>query len=420
METQKIVNLLDDADNESSKFATRKLYIINDQNNGQYGRGNENDSTINFETKVIKSNLCDYSDTYILVIGDIKVENVAADTNVAFKNCAPFTRCVTHINDQHVETAENLDIIMTMYNLIEYCDNYRDSSGSLYQFNRDEFPMNNDKNPLNVALDNSTSFKYKASLLRKATDADGNDRSLKSTKIVVPLKYLSNFFRSLEMLLINCKIHLELNWNNNCVMYGADTYAGGDNANDTEITFKIINTKLHVPIVTLSTKDSVKQSNEGFKRSVYWNEYKSKIETKNLDNDNITRFFLDTSFKRVNRLLVLAFNKTTESVAGNPINNTANRVQRDSHRKYFFPRVDITNYNVLIDGRNFYDQPINGQIKKDDETRKIATEQGDDYTTECLLDYHNFKNHYKLIAVYLSKQKELHADPRAIQQIESY
>ena len=420
METQKIVNLLDDADNESSKFATRKLYIINDQNNGQYGRGNENDSTINFETKVIKSNLCDYSDTYILVTGDIKVENVAADTNVAFKNCAPFTRCVTHINDQHVETAENLDIIMTMYNLIEYCDNYRDSSGSLYQFNRDEFPMNNDKNPLNVALNNSTSFKYKASLLRKATDADGNDRSLKNTKIVVPLKYLSNFFRSLEMLLINCKIHLELNWNNNCVMYGADTYAGGDNANDIEITFKIINTKLHVPIVILSNKDSVKQLNEGFKRSVYWNEYKSKIETKNLDNDNITRFLLDTSFKRINRLFVLAFNKTTESVAGNPINNTANRVQRDSHRKCFFPRVDITNYNVLIDGRNFYDQPINVQIKKDDETRKIATEQGDDYTTKCLLDYHNFKNHYKLIAVYLPKQKELHADPRAIQQIESY
>ena len=123
---------------------------------------------------------------------------------------------------------------MPMCNLIEYSDNYADSSGSLYQFKRDVYPMNDAEKPLNVALDNSTSFKYKASLLGKATDADGNDRSLENTKIVVPLIYLSNFFRSLEMLFINCKIHLELNWNNDCVMYGADTYAGSDNANNRE------------------------------------------------------------------------------------------------------------------------------------------------------------------------------------------
>ena len=193
METQKIVNLLNDSDNESSRFTTRKWYIINDQNNGQYGRGNEIDSTIKFETKIIKPNLCDYSDAYILVTGDVKVAGVAADTNVAFKNGAPLTRCVTHINDEHVETAENLDIIMPVYNLIEYSDNYADSSGSLYQFKRDESPMNDAENPNSVALDNSTSFKYKASILGKATDADSNDRSLKNTKIVVPLRYLSNF-----------------------------------------------------------------------------------------------------------------------------------------------------------------------------------------------------------------------------------
>ena len=192
METQNIVNLLNDPDNESSKFATRKWYIINDQNNGQYGRGNENDSTIKFETKVMKPNLYDYSDEYILVRVDVKVPDVPANTNVAFKNCSLFTRCVTHINDEHVETAENLDIIMPIYNLLEYSDNYADFSGSLYQFKRDESPMNNDENPLNVVLDNSTSFKYKASLLGKAADADGNDR-LKNTKIVVPLNYLSNF-----------------------------------------------------------------------------------------------------------------------------------------------------------------------------------------------------------------------------------
>ena len=114
--------------------------------------------------------------------GDIKLVGVTANTNVAFKNCAPFTRCVTHINDQHVETAENFDIIMPMYNLIEYSDNYANSSRSLYQFKRDESPMNGANNPSNVALANSTSFKYKTSLLGKATDADGNDRSLKKYK----------------------------------------------------------------------------------------------------------------------------------------------------------------------------------------------------------------------------------------------
>ena len=212
------------------------------------------------------------------------------------------------------------------------------------------------------------------------------------------------------MPLINCRIHLELNWNNNCVMYG-----NNDNANDNnkESTFKITSTKLNVPVVTLSTKDNVnltKQLNEGFKRSVYWNEYKYKIETKTTDNDNITRFPSDASFQGTNRLFVLAFDNT----------NGDNKVKRDSHRKYFLPRVDITNYNVLIDGRNFYDQPISDQIKKYDEIRKIETGKGDDYTTGCLLDYQYFKNHYQVIAVDLSKQKELDADPRAIQQIEFY
>ena len=116
MEIQEIVNLLNGSNNEFSKLATRKCFIINDQNNGQYGRGNENDSTIKFETKVIKPNLWDYSEAYILVTGNIKVADFAANNNVAFKNCAPFTRCITRINDEHVQTAENLDIIMPIYN----------------------------------------------------------------------------------------------------------------------------------------------------------------------------------------------------------------------------------------------------------------------------------------------------------------
>ena len=179
---------------------------------------------------------------------------------------------------------------MPMYNLIEYSDNYADSSGSLCQFKRDESPMNNAGNPLNVALDNSTSFKYKASLLGKADDADDNDRLLKNIKLVVPLKYLSDFFRSLEMPLIKCKIHLELNWNNYCATYGADNYAGGDNDNNREATFQIKSTKLYVSVATLSTKDSenlTKQLDEGFKRSVYRNEYQSKLETKTADDSNV-------------------------------------------------------------------------------------------------------------------------------------
>ena len=107
-----------------------------------------------------------------------------------------------------------------------------------------------------------------------------------------------------------------------------------------------------------------KQLNEGFKRSVYWNEYKSKIVTKEADANNPKRFPLDASFQGVNRLFVLAFDN---------INNGDKKVEIDSHRKYFPPRVDITNCNVLIDGRNFYDQPINDQIKKYDEIRKTAT-----------------------------------------------
>ena len=111
--------------------------------------------------------------------------------------------------------------------------------------------------------------------------------------------------------------------------------------------FKITSTKLYVPIVTLSTK--TKQLNEGFKKSVYWNKYKSKIESKEADKNNLTRFPFDPSFQGTNRLFVLAFNNTTENDIEVPASNTANRVQRDSHRKYFLPRVDITNYNVLID-----------------------------------------------------------------------
>ena len=131
MEIQKIVNLLNETDNESPKFATKKWYVINNQNNTEYGEGNKDDSSIKFDTKVIKLSLWDYSDAYILITGDITATGGNANTNVAFKNCAIFTKCITYINDEHTDTAESLDIAIPMYNLIEYSDNYSDTSSSL-------------------------------------------------------------------------------------------------------------------------------------------------------------------------------------------------------------------------------------------------------------------------------------------------
>ena len=145
---QKIANLLVDAYNESSKFATRKWYVINDQNNTDYGEGNENSTTVKFETKVIKSGLCDYSDACILVTENITVTGGDANTRVAFKNCAPFTKCITHINDEHIDNADNLDIIIPMYNLIKYSDNYSYTSGSVWQFKRNESPETNAGTPV--------------------------------------------------------------------------------------------------------------------------------------------------------------------------------------------------------------------------------------------------------------------------------
>ena len=284
----------------------------------------------------------------------------------------------------YVDEANHINTVMSINRLIEYSDNYSDISASLWQFKRDEVPANN----ADLTIDNSQSFKYKAALLGKTADAVNNtNSSVKEAKIVVPLKYLSNFWRSLEMLLINCKVHLEINWIEDCILSSAGNSA----------KFEITDAKLHVPIVTLSTKDSVnltKQLSEGFKRSVYWNNYQTKPAIVIEKGTNIYKL-LNASFQGVRRLFVLAY-----VVAAGAANDEAGI---KDNKKYFLPRGEIKNYNVLIDGRNFYDQPINDLIKQYDEVRKVSTGQGDDYTTECLLDYAYFKDNYKLIAVDLSK-----------------
>ena len=188
METQKIINLLSDSSNEESKFATKKWYVTDSQTRkGKYKQGD----SIKFEPKTIKSSLCDYSDAFILVTGDITV-NAVKNTNVVFTNCAPFSTCTTNdINDIFVDQANHIYIAMPMYNLIEYSNNYSDPSGSLWQFKRDEVT---DKDA-GLSINNSDSSKYKAILLGKTANHNDRKRSVKDAKIVLSLKYLSNFWR---------------------------------------------------------------------------------------------------------------------------------------------------------------------------------------------------------------------------------
>ena len=196
---QKITNLLDDSSNKTSKFRTKNWTEINVESRGTYNDGKQ----IKFKTTMLKSNSGDYSDAYILVKGKITItgagNDVAArqaderDKGVAFKNCAPFADCNTKINNTEVDNCQDIDIVMPMYNLIEYCDDYAKTSGSLWQYYRDE-PNDN--------LADSESCKSKI----KITGKNPNDGNEKDVEIMVPLKYLSNFWRTLEMPLIDCEV----------------------------------------------------------------------------------------------------------------------------------------------------------------------------------------------------------------------
>ena len=403
MENQKIINLLDKIDTDSKHFATKKWYIINDENNTNYGvnkdTGADNPDTIKCDTRVLKPNLCDYAEAYILIDGTIRATDDVNATRLALKNCAPFTKCNLESNDEHVDTAENLDIVMPMYNLIEYSDNYQNSSATLYQYERDEPPE--DDAIADLTADSSSSFEYKIKLLGNLTEVVGNAAGVRrvNVKVVVPLKYLSNFFRSLEMPLINCKIKLNLTWKKEFVLSTGD---GG-------AVFIINDTKVYIPVVTLSkedNKDFIEQQNKGFQRSIYWNEYKTKEINEDADANVFKYINLDPSFQGVNRLFVMAYNRGN----GQPT--------RNGRRKYYLSRIDLEKYNVIIDGRNFYDNPIESDIEKYRELKKVMIGKGEDYTAGSLLDFNYFDKHYKLVAVDLSKQKELDADPRAIHQIE--
>ena len=201
MENQKIINLLDKDDTNSKHSAIKKRYIINDENNTNYGvnkdTGADNPDTIKYDTRVLKPNLCDYAEAYILVsiFYFSGATNAINATRLALKNCALFIKCNLEINNEHVDTAENLDIVMPMYNLIEYSHNYQDSSATLYQYKRDEPPEDNAV--ADLTANNSDSLKYKIRLLGNKTEVAGDAAGVRrlNVKVVVPLKYLSNFFK---------------------------------------------------------------------------------------------------------------------------------------------------------------------------------------------------------------------------------
>ena len=213
---------------------------------------------------------------------------------------------------------------------------------------------------------------------------------------MVPIKHLSNFWRTLEMTLINCEINLILTWSANCFIINALV--------ENQVpAFTISDTKLYVPLVTLLTQDNAKllqQFKSGFKRTSHWNKYQSKITAQ--ERNRYFDYSNDPSFQRANKLFVLSFE---------------NNAFRKSYKRYYLLQVEIRGYNIFIDRRNFFDQQAKNNFRTYDNIRKMATSQGDDYTAGSLLDYLYFKNNYKMIAIGLSEQQDLDADPKATQQI---
>ena len=280
MEYQKIANLLGNTSNQPPKFRTRNWVEINDDSRGTY-----TNSDIKFKTTMLKSNLCDYADAYIFVKGAIKITGARNDNDawrldernkgVIFENCTPFTICINRVNGTDIDNAQDIDIVIPMYNLIEF--SIWKTSGGLWQYYKDD-PNDN--------ISQSESFKSK----RETPTAD----NMKDVGILVPLKYLSNFWRTPEMPLINCEVELTLTWSKNCVI----TNCTGENK------FKITGTKLYIPVVTLSTQDNAKllqQLKSDFKRKINWNKYESSVKT--FAKNRYLNYLINPSFQGVNRFL---------------------------------------------------------------------------------------------------------------------
>ena len=229
MEFQKIVNLFDTTfdDKYLPRFVTKKWIEVYDQSEKNYNVNKE----IKIKTPMLRSDLCDFSDAYIVVKGDITVtnpNNAKRNKAVAFKNNAPFINCISKINGVKIDNAEDLDVVMPMYNLLEYSKNYRKTTGSLWNHYRD--------GPIDLLSSGSKSFKYKTSITGNTYNVDAGEAGYDAdkvgkneTEIVVPLKNLSNFWRILNIPLINCKIELILTWSKNCALADMTVRAAGNN-----------------------------------------------------------------------------------------------------------------------------------------------------------------------------------------------
>ena len=223
---------------------------------------------------------------------------------------------------------------MPKYNLIGHSDNYSKTSGSLWHYYRDEPYLNANGAIANFTVDNnnSPSFKIKTRIAGRT----GNDGT-KNVKISMPLKYLSNFWRTLEMLLFNCEINVVLTWSNRCFII--ENLIAGQ-----EPTFTITGTKIYVPDVTLSTQDNAKlleQLKSGFKRIINWNNYEPKVTVQ--EQSRYLDLLSNPSFQGVNRLFVSSFEKNGG---------------RTSHTNYYLSLVKIKDYNLVTDELNFFDQPV--------------------------------------------------------------
>ena len=261
---------------------------------------------------------------YILVKGTIKVTAPAANNNannirdkrnrpLILKNNAPFVSCISRINGESIEDADDLDIVMSMYNLFEYSKNYRKTIGSLYNYYRDELSDDADDNNFdNIKVVNSNTFKYKNQIIGKIYDVDAgaqvydvNKNGTQEVELAIPLKYLGNFWRALNIPLISCEVSLELKWDKYCVITSLEQRdIGGGNRDNapTGATLDIDDCKLYVPAVTLSKDDEIKlltNLKSGFKREIIWNKYRSQMTTEAVSNN--LNILIDPTFTNVNR-----------------------------------------------------------------------------------------------------------------------
>ena len=220
MDFNKISTLAGATNDKVTKFTTRKLAEVQNQSGSKYNTRKQ----IRFKTSMLRSDLCDYSDPYVWVKGKIYVTNPNNDANfdrrLTLKNNAPFISCISKINGKLIEDAEDLDIAMPMYNLLEYSKNYEKTTGSLFNYYRDEpnkATIGNGDNAINISIRDSKSFDYKANITGRLAN---NANKKEDVEIAIPLKYSGNFWRSLNIPLINSEITLILSWYEECVLVG--------------------------------------------------------------------------------------------------------------------------------------------------------------------------------------------------------